>query len=137
MERFQTNNTREAIDVLKERILFLEKKLREAMQARPQCTEEAFQSYVNGAIEDAVAQERRTHSKYCRDLECLNKRLKDTLDEKNKIIEFVLKKYNLHIDSLTIEAKESRKKSLEHDPIYTTFFKMSTRGRCASLSNPI
>jgi len=91
---------------LQRQIVFLEAQLMEAVMSRPKCSDKAFTAYVKGAVADALAKERTAWEK--REAEW--RRIMAT-----------------HVGEATEMAVA--KGTIENDPSYQSFLKMSRKGR--------
>ena len=112
---------------LQQRIVFLEAQLMEAVMSRPQCSDEAFTAYVKGSVADALAKERAawTVAWEKREAEWRKKgegasALGEKLSNAETASERAVEEWK----------KEALKKgSIENDPNYQSFLKMSRKGR--------
>lgn len=91
---------------LQQRIVFLEAQLMEAVMSRPQCSDEAFSAYVKGSVADALAKERAAWTAAWEKREA-------------EWRQFMATKAEL------VVAKDT----IENDPSYQSFLKMSRKGR--------
>lgn len=134
---------------LQARIVFLEDQLIQTVMSRPRCSEQAFQQHVNARVDEAVRQEQARSNMIVAKLKkalhfaaSKSIREREELLSENLMLEAVLQKYNIPLEDAKQAASEyeqtlSEKTSIENDPAYTKFLKISKRGRSSHRHPPL
>ena len=138
---------------LQARIVFLEDQLIQTAMAQPRCSEQAFQQHVNARVDEAVRQEQARSNMIMGKLKkalhfAASKSIREReewrceLLSENIMLEAVLQKYNIPLEDAKQAASEyeqtlSEKTSIENDPAYTKFLKISKRGRSSHRNPPL